>query len=195
MKLIDKFPTTGWKNPRLKELVQKLVEMESEFEQRKAPTTLGSILLTLGNVYKDDANQISTLLARPVPNMKRTEMKIADPNPSSLANFEPDCDTCPGAKPVNLRSSQLAPQEDVIVNMDTPDQSELNATLLQVVGEENLVVSEEHTKSGFASPEEVWKYFSGDLKKLQDAAEVAGIKNAKYDQVPMSLAKKIYNAQ
>lgn len=194
MALIEKFPTTGWKNQKLKELVQGLLEMEPEFEQRKAPTTLSSILLTLGNVYKDDANQISMVLARPVPNMKRTAMKIADPNPASLANFEPDCPTCPGAKQVTLRSSEPAPEQDVIVNMNVPDQ-ELNATLLQVVGEEALVVSEEHTKSGFASPEEVWKYFSGDLKKLQDAAEVAGVKNAKYDQVPMSLAKKIYNAQ
>lgn len=195
MALIEKFPTTGWKNQKLKEVVQNLLEMEQDFEARKAPSTLGSILLTLGNVYKEDAGQISVLLARPVPNTKRTVMKAADPNPASLSNYEPDCLTCPGAKIVTLRPAMPTPQQDTVVNTGDPSQTELDQVLTQVVGEETLVVSEEHTKSGFESPEAVWKYFSGDLKQLQEAAEAAGIKNAKYDQVPMSLAKKIYNAQ
>ena len=195
MALIEKFPTTGWKNQKLKEVVQILLEMEQDFESRKAPATLGSILLTLGNVYKDDAGQISLILARPVPNTKRTAVKVSDPNPTSLSQYEPDCPTCPGAKKVVLRNASVQPMQDTPVNTGDPNQKELDATLAQVVGTETLIVSEEHDKSGFASPEEVWKYFNGDLKKLQDAAEIAGVKNAKYDQVPMSLAKKIYNAQ
>lgn len=161
MALTERFPTNGWKNQKLKEIVQGLLEMEQDFEARKAPSTLGSILLTLGNVYKDDAGQISLILARPVPNTKRTVMKASDPNPTSFNQYEPDCPTCPGAKKVVLRtaSPSVQPMQDTPVDTSTPSQTELDATLLQVVGVETLIVSEEHTKSGFASPEEVWKFF------------------------------------
>lgn len=196
MALIDKFPTSGWKNPKLKTIVQNLLEAEEDFEQRKAPSTLSSMLLTLGNVYKDDAALIAQILTRPVVNTQRTPMKISDPNPASLALFQdPNCDTCPGAEKITPRAA-VTPTQDVVEDPNANvAQTELDQVVKQVVGEETLVVAEEHEKPTFGSPEEVWKFFSGDLVKLQEAASAAGVKNAKYDQVPMSLAKKIYNAQ
>lgn len=195
MALIDRFPTNGWKNQKLKQLVQSLLELESEFESRKAPATLSSVLLTLGNVYKEDAGLISFILARPAVNTARTEMKQVDPNPGSLKLYEAGCPTCPGARTVALRPQNQPQSRDVIVPPTEVDQTELDAVLNQVEGTQTLIVSEEHTPPKFASPEEVWKFFSGDLAKLQEAAVAAGIKNCQYDQHAMSLAKKIYKAQ
>lgn len=196
MALIDNFPTTGWRNQKLKSIVQQLLEAEEDFEQRKAPSTLSSVLLTLGNVYKDDAAQIAMILARPVVNTQRTPMKVIDPNPASLALFQdPNCDTCQGAKKIIPRAA-VSPAQDVIEDSNANiAQTELDEVVKQVIGEETLVVAKEYDKPKFGSPEEVWKFFGGDLVKLQEAATAVGIKNAKYDQSLMSLAKKIYNAQ
>ena len=119
MALIDNFPTTGWKNQKLKNIVQQLLEAEEDFEQRKAPSTLSSILLTLGNVYKDDAAQIAIILARPIVNTQRTPMKVIDPNPASLDLFQdPNCDTCSGAKKITPRAT-ASPAQDVIEDPNT----------------------------------------------------------------------------
>lgn len=201
MSFIEQFPTSGWKNQNLKECVQKLIQMEADFDDKKAKSTLASIMLSLGNVFKEDASQISKILSRPAVNTARASVRKIDPNPTGQYD-NINCDTCPGAKVVTIRNSKVEPLVNPAVLQDTsvpsntdPSAGEINTILSQVEGEQTLIVSKEHDKPTFGSPEEVWKYFSGDLAKLQEAAVAVGIKNAKYDQVPMSLAKKIYNAQ
>lgn len=190
MALIDRFPTTGWKNNNLKETIQKLLELEDDFTARKAPATLGSILLTLATVYKDDANQIAIILAKPVAVVNRQPVRQINPNPNSEA-FTEGCETCGGGK-----VKQIIPLADVIVDTN-PNivQANITETVNQVVGTETLIVSKEHETSGWKNADDVWKFFSGDIAKLQEAAKAIGVKNAMYDSNAQSLSRKIFAAQ
>lgn len=192
---IENFPENGWVNLSAKNIALALVTEEQYFANKKATVTLSSLLVTLASVFKEDAGNIAIILARPNTVINIQPVQEVDPNPG-INSASAGCDTCPGGK-IPIEVYQVPQNLVTSKNVEAPikiqtTSNEEKAVKKNLVLEEKLIVSKEHTTGEWKNPAAVWKHFSGDVDKLREAAKVLGLNNIELDDAK-TLAQKIYN--